>query len=307
MMLAVCMTGSASAADQGIDGDIGAVIGSAQRLAGIDTSLSIVMRPELGVAGAISVEGSVEVTVGETNDIEVGSTIGSGKLVVPDADAGSLDIDGGIAVAESKTDSLVEYAVVPFDNGNVKVHSVIKDSSAPERFDYRFPNADTIIVDDETGAAMLFAEIDGSFELVGGVDAPWSVDSEGISVATHFEARGDILTQVVEHRSGSYSYPVTADPSWWDDVTKWFGNAGSYIVNKAKSAAGWLGSNCRWIAGKAWTGIKNYGPRVGKFVVKKIGPGALVLCAVGGGWAWYRSDSTGWVRVGDTVVGCFAW
>lgn len=27
---------------------------------------------------------------------------------------------------------------------------------------------------------------------------------------------------------------------------------------------------------------------------------------VGAGWAWYRSDASGWVRVGDTVVGCIA-
>ncbi|HEX7305807.1 hypothetical protein [Lentzea sp.] len=41
-----------------------------------------------------------------------------------------------------------------------------------------------------------------------------------------------------------------------------------------------------------------------KFTVKKIGPWALVLCATGAGWAWLRSDAQGWLRVGDSVVGC---
>jgi hypothetical protein len=31
---------------------------------------------------------------------------------------------------------------------------------------------------------------------------------------------------------------------------------------------------------------------------------ARVFCAVGGGWAYYRSDANGWVRVGDAIHGC---
>ena len=45
------------------------------------------------------------------------------------------------------------------------------------------------------------------------------------------------------------------------------------------------------------------GLKAGKFLAKKVGPGAVVLCAAGAGWAWYRSDAHGWVRVGDTVSG----
>ncbi len=38
---------------------------------------------------------------------------------------------------------------------------------------------------------------------------------------------------------------------------------------------------------------------------KKIGPWAWALCLTGAGWGWYRSDASGWVRVGDAAAGCF--
>ena len=62
-----------------------------------------------------------------------------------------------------------------------------------------------------------------------------------------------------------------------------------------------------WVVGKSWSGVKVMAPKglkAGKFLAKKVGPGAVVLCAAGAGWAWYRSDAHGWVRVGDAVSGC---
>lgn len=77
--------------------------------------------------------------------------------------------------------------------------------------------------------------------------------------------------------------------------------------SKVASAAKWLGSKAGWVVGKTWSGVKVMAPKglkAGKFLAKKVGPGAVVLCAAGAGWAWYRSDAHGWVRVGDAVSGC---
>lgn len=184
------------------------------------------------------------------------------------------------------------------------MHSIIGDKSAPEEYSYSFPGVDSIVLDSETGVAFLFAYVDGEPELVGGVDAPWARDAKGVEVPTHFKVQGNVLTQVVEHKSGDFAYPITADPSWWDNVKGWFKSAGSWVASKAKSAANWLGPKAKWLGGKAWSGTKWVAGK-GKVVAKKIGPGALVLCAVGSGWAWYRSDASGWVRVGDAAAGCF--
>lgn len=104
--------------------------------------------------------------------------------------------------------------------------------------------------------------------------------SPGVSVDTWFETDGRSLTQVVDHTSKSYAYPIMADPSW------------SEIWDKMKSVGKTAWSGVKWVAGK------------GKVLARRVGPGAPVLCAVGGGWAWYRSDADGWVRVGDAVSGC---
>ena len=45
----------------------------------------------------------------------------------------------------------------------------------------------------------------------------------------------------------------------------------------------------------------------GRVLAGRYLPGAMVLCAAGGAWKWYKSDSKGWIRVGDAVDGCFSW
>lgn len=230
----------------------------------------------------------------------------SGSLVIESSNGQTLGLDSNeIATVDAAGSLNVNYAVTVSDAGNVRVHSLIGDRSASEEFSYSFPGVDSIILDSETGVAFLFAYVEGEPELVGGVDAPWARDANGAEVPTHFEVEGNVLTQVVEHKSGEFAYPITADPAWWDNVKGWFKNAGSWVTGKAKSAASWLGSRSRWLGGKAWSGTKWV---VGKGLVagKRIGPSALALCAVGGGWAWYRSDASGWVRVGDAVMGCFS-
>ena len=45
--------------------------------------------------------------------------------------------------------------------------------------------------------------------------APWAKDANGVAVPTHFEIQDGSVTQIINHTSGEYTYPITADP--------WFG------------------------------------------------------------------------------------
>lgn len=130
---------------------------------------------------------------------------------------------------------------------------------------------------------------------VGLIETPWAVDATGQALETHFEITNEGIRQVIETDENT-SFPVIADPSWFD---------------KAKS---WLGKSWTWTRGKVWSGVTRTSKWVkvgskwvwksGKFVIKKAGYLGLALCAAGAGWAWYRSDASGWVRVGDAITGC---
>lgn len=108
---------------------------------------------------------------------------------------------------------------------------------------------------------------------------------------TYFTAHGNVLTQVVEHQSGEFAYPIVADPKWWDDAVAW-------AKKTSESARIWLKKHV------TWDNVKRYSGKTGKFLVRRLPAAYLVLCVAKGGWAWYRSDAQGWVRVGDAVVGC---
>ncbi len=54
--------------------------------------------------------------------------------------------------------------------------------------------------------------LDDAGGFVGGVASPWAFDANGVSVPTHFEVSGAKLTQVVDHQSGDFVYPISADP-----------------------------------------------------------------------------------------------
>lgn len=298
-------TGGIAQADEGdesVEELTSETIDHASASEGIDTSLNLNLT-SLG-KDIVTSEGAGGIRI--SNDRGQATVEGSsGTLVIEDSDGRTLDIGSReIATVDAAESPNVDYAVTVNEAGNVRVHSIIGDKSAPEEYSYSFPGVDAIVLDSETGVAFLFAYVNGEPELVGGVDVPWARDAKGVEVPTHFKVHGNVLTQVVEHKSGDFAYPITADPSWWDNVKGWFKSAGSRVASKAKSAANWLGPKAKWLGGKAWSATKWVAGK-GKVVAKKIGPTALALCVVGGGWAWYRSDASGWVRVGDAAAGCF--
>lgn len=95
--------------------------------------------------------------------------------------------------------------------------------SAEAATEYRFEN---VVPSGHTATLMP----DGSIEVVdadgeeaGYISTPWAYDSSGSQVPTSYRIEGDTLVQTVEHEGASY--PVLADPSWWDTAATFVGAA----------------------------------------------------------------------------------
>lgn len=113
----------------------------------------------------------------------------------------------GTSVYETKQN----YSVVPlpYKDGSIQLINVLADSAAPERYEYDFSSTTPVSITLKDGVALIL-DVNGDF--IGGVTAPWAYDAHGVAVPTHFEIAGSTLIQVVEHSSGSYTYPISADP-----------------------------------------------------------------------------------------------
>ncbi|WP_162288149.1 hypothetical protein [Bifidobacterium italicum] len=95
------------------------------------------------------------------------SSMPSGRtLAISDAAVGSLYAENGMAIAEGDK---VDYAVDSTRDDAVMVHSVLEDRSAPERHAYQFSGVDWIMIDEQTGMAILFQIASDGIHAVGGV------------------------------------------------------------------------------------------------------------------------------------------
>ena len=92
----------------------------------------------------------------------------------------------------------------------VRIHSVLGSRDAATEFAYPVDLPKGARMKALDGGGVLILGSGGA--LLGGFAPPWSKDSLQQAVPTHFEIRGATLVQVVEHRSGRFSYPVVADP-----------------------------------------------------------------------------------------------
>lgn len=109
----------------------------------------------------------------------------------------------------------------------------IEGSDAPTEYQFRVQGADLVLPRDD-GSLALLDVIDGDeVVLVGTIAKPWARDAAGATVPTHFTVKGNIVTQVVEHRSGDYDYVITADP----DLSKCAAGALAGLLPGAGAAA----------------------------------------------------------------------
>ncbi len=89
---------------------------------------------------------------------------------------------------------------------------VLDSPSAPERFAFEVGgDVAALELTDDGGVVAL----DDRGAVIATSPRPWARDAAGASVPTHYEVDGTTLTQVVEHRHGSWAYRIVADPSFW--------------------------------------------------------------------------------------------
>lgn len=74
--------------------------------------------------------------------------------------------------------------------------------------------------------------------------------ARGTEVPTRFVVEGSTLTQVVDHATATFAYPITADPAVWS----WWGV--TYYLNKWETFAVAMGTDAVYaLAGRAkWRG-----------------------------------------------------
>lgn len=106
-------------------------------------------------------------------------------------------------------------AVIPTVNG-AQFMTIIEGRRATTRYDYALdlPKGATVQVSTNGGAVVF----DKANNLLGVMPAPWAKDAAGRAVKTRFTTDGKTLTQHVEHKVRSVTYPVTTDPyfmRWW--------------------------------------------------------------------------------------------
>ena len=149
---------------------------------------------------------------------------------------------------------LIASGIVEFDNnngsssvpvikndGSLQLTSIVQTENAPTRFDYQIKlDGPTKIVKYGDGLLLFNGE-----KFAGAVAPAWAKDADGRSVPTHFEVNASTITQVVDHQSASFSYPIVADP--WLGVNLFstiyiapWTAGGLPVVNLNLSPWGWL-------------------------------------------------------------------
>ncbi len=126
-------------------------------------------------------------------------------LVSPGGSANYMDSVGDLGVAVQSAD-----AGDPKVSGTVRTLLTIGSGRAPSRYEFPLDLSAGSSASVTSDGGVLIARRDGG--VIGFVARPWAVDAVGKDLPTHFEIRGDVLIQHVDHRDAVY--PVVADP-WW--------------------------------------------------------------------------------------------
>lgn len=132
------------------------------------------------------------------------------SISLPNAQSASRATRLASGVVEYAGNNGSSNAVVPTSSG-VQMLTTIGNSAAPTQYAYALTlsrgGAVKVLGD---GRAVI---TDSAGKTLADVAAPWAIDANGTKVPTHFETNGRTLTQVVDHTSGHFAYPIVADPS----------------------------------------------------------------------------------------------
>lgn len=138
---------------------------------------------------------------------------GGGALTLDLPAKGSADKEG-LTTVFNGTATDTQVAVQPTAEG-LRALITIESPNAPERFPFPVGGEVAQLVGQDDGSVLA---LDADGVLVTSLAPPWARDADGKDVPTRYELEGTTVVQVVDHRSGTYAYGITADP--W--VVVWF-------------------------------------------------------------------------------------
>lgn len=118
-------------------------------------------------------------------------------------------IDDGALVASTED---VAFVAHPVEGGGIKTSIVIETPEAPTEYHFELVVPQDTQYEFFEDGSFLASLPDGTW--VGGFSAPWAYDASGVEVPTHYLVSDTGVTQVVDHLSGAYDYPIIADPCW---------------------------------------------------------------------------------------------
>lgn len=129
-------------------------------------------------------------------------------------------VSPGVVSYDNKNGSIT--APILKQNGSLQIVTILKDSSAPQRYEYALSMLPGERLEKQQSGAVVMKAADG--QIVGEIAAPWAKDATGAGVSTKYEISGNKLTQVVEHVGKNNKYPIVADPTfdsqWWGIAAK---------------------------------------------------------------------------------------
>lgn len=124
--------------------------------------------------------------------------------------------EDGTAVFSAGTEN-VDVGVQALSDGAVRALTVINGVESPTEYEYAFDLPEgTVLEPTEDGGIRLY---DDAGEASGAILPAWAVDAAGTPVPTRYLVEGSKVTQIVDHSSTAFEYPIVADPkiyyAWW--------------------------------------------------------------------------------------------
>lgn len=202
--LAITLSNAVSSASAEEQDDLDALSQAAPDV--ISTALMPVVEDD-GDLSFDTVGGTVEVPRNPADGVALanGSEYRFIGLPVTD-DAINIGEIEGVQIYENSDQTLSAVAV---NDSVISLFTIVESSAAPTEFTYSYEQYGELRQSAVDGGVTIW---DGSTQ-IGFLFEPWAYDANGVVVPAHYEVVGDTLTQVVEHQSGQYAYPIVADPT----------------------------------------------------------------------------------------------
>lgn len=190
-----------------------------------------------GASSVVAADASVTIPSTGTEVMSVRTADGNVGLSVPGQGLG--DQQGATTVFDGiAADTQVG---VQATEGGVRALVRIDGGGAPEEYRFKTSGLSVALELAPDGTVLIRNQ---NAKVVAWVHAPWARDAKGAMVPTHYEVKGDTLTQVVEHRARAYAYPIVADPflapncvtfsrSWITGYTNVYNRCGYWLRVKA--------------------------------------------------------------------------